>query len=255
MKLVKRKNFYKKKLKFLEERQDLACAFRWTAKMGMDEGIANHFSLRVNGPGTSFIINQNKQHFSRIRASDLILLDAEDSNYMNEADSPDPTAWGLHGAIHRYCSNARCIMHLHPIYSTILASLEDSSLPPIDQRTVMFYERYVIDEKYGGLAFKAEGERCASLLEDEKVKVMIMGNHGLLIIGNDVADTFSRLYYFELAAETYIKALWTGKPLRIMSEKIAKKTASELDVYPDQSKMFFDELKSTLNEESPSYRL
>ena len=61
--------------KFLEERQDLACAFRWTAKMGMDEGIANHFSLRVNGPGTSFIINQNKQHFSRIRASDLILLD------------------------------------------------------------------------------------------------------------------------------------------------------------------------------------
>ena len=255
MELLKRKKKSKKKITFLEERKDLACAFRWTSKMGMDEGIANHFSLRVNGPGTSFIINQNKQHFSRIRASDLILLDAEDSNYMNQAEFPDPTAWGLHGAIHRYCPHAHCIMHLHPIYSTILASLEDSSLPPIDQRTVMFYERYVIDEKYGGLAFMDEGERCASLLDDEKIKVMIMGNHGLLIIGNDVPDAFSRLYYFELAAETYIKALWTGKPLRIMPEKIAKKTASELDVYPDQSKIFFDELKSTLNEESPSYRL
>ena len=82
-----------------------------------------------------------------------------------------------------------------------------------------------------------------------------MGNHGLLVIGEDVAETFNRLYYFELAAETYIKALWTGKPLRIMSNKIAEKTANELDDYPDQSKIFFEELKSTLDEESPSYRL
>ena len=255
MELVKRKNFSKKKLKFLEERQDLACAFRLTSRMGMDEGIANHFSLRVNGSGTRFIMNQNKQHFSRIRASDLLLLDADDHKSMKKSESPDPTAWGLHGAIHRYCTHVRCIMHLHPIYSTVLASLADSSLPPIDQRTVMFYKRYVIDEKYGGLAFKDEGERCASLLNDKKVKVLIMGNHGLLVIGNDVADTFSRLYYFELAAETYIKALWTGKPLRKMSDKIAEKTANELDDYPDQSKIFFEELKSTLDEESPSYRL
>ena len=255
MELVKRKKYSEEKLNFIEERQDLACAFRWTSKMGMDEGIANHFSIRVNGPGTSFIINQNRQDFSRIRPSDLILLDAENHNFMNQLESPDPTAWGLHGAIHRYCSHARCIMHLHPIYSTVLASLEDRNLPPIDQRTVMFYERDVVDEKYGGLAFKDEGERCVSLLEDKKVKVMVMGNHGLLVIGDNVADTFSRLYYFELAAETYIKALWTGKPLRIMSDKIAKKTVSELDNYPDQSKIFFEELKSVLNEESPSYRL
>ena len=172
MELVKRKDFSKKKSKFLEERQDLACAFRLASRMGMDEGIANHFSLRVNGSGTRFIMNQNKQHFSRIKASDLLLLDADDPKSMKKPESPDPTAWGLHGAIHRYCSHVRCIMHLHPIYSTVLASLADSSLPPIDQRTVMFYKRYVIDEKYGGLAFKDEGERCASLLNDKKVKVI-----------------------------------------------------------------------------------
>jgi len=255
MELAESEKISGKKLSFLAERIDLACAFRWAARMEMHEGIANHFSLSVNDSGTSFIMNQNKQHFSRIRASDLLLLDANVSPNIKDSDSPDPTAWGLHGAIHRYCPHARCIMHLHPIYTTVLASLADSSLPPIDQRTVMFYKRYVIDGEYGGLAFKEEGERCASLLNDKKVKVMIMGNHGLLVIGDDVADTFSRLYYFELAAQTYIKALWTGKPLRIMSNKIAEKTANELDDYPDQSKIFFEELKSTLDDESPSYRL
>ena len=102
MELVKRKKNSEEKLNFIEERQDLACAFRWTSKMGMDEGIANHFSLRVNGSGTRFIMNQNKQHFSRIRASDLLLLDADDPKSMKKSESPDPTAWGLHGAIRTF---------------------------------------------------------------------------------------------------------------------------------------------------------
>ena len=80
-----------------------------------------------------------------------------------------------------------------------------------------------------------------------------MGNHGLLVIGADVADAFNRLYYFERAAETYIKSLWTQKPLRILSDKIAEKTALELENYPDQSKIFFDDLKAILDEEEPSY--
>ena len=53
-----------------------------------------------------------------------------------------------------------------------------------------------------------------------------MGNHGILVIGNTVADAFNRMFYFERAAETYIKALWTGRPLRTLSDEIAEKAAS-----------------------------
>ena len=173
---------------------------------------------------------------------------------MNDPLAPDPTAWGLHGAIHRKCPHARCVLHAHPIYSTVLASLDDSSMTPIDQNTASFYNRYVIDENYGGLALEEEGERCAAMLNDPSKKVMIMGNHGVLVIGTDVADAFSRFYYFERAAETYIKSLWTQKPLRILSDKIAEKTALEIENYPDLSMIFFDNLKALLDEEEPSYR-
>ena len=130
----------------------------------MHEAVANHFSLAVNDDGTQFLMNPNQVHFSRIKASDLLLIDANDPETMTGPNAPDPTAWGLHGAIHRNVPHARCVMHVHSIHATVLASLADSTLPPIDQNSAMFFNRQVVDENYGGLAFEEEGERCAQLL-------------------------------------------------------------------------------------------
>lgn len=236
-----------------QERVDMAAAFRWTARLNMHEAVANHFSLAVNNDGTQFLMNANQQHFSRIKASDLLLLDANDPATMDAPNAPDPTAWGLHGSIHRLCPHARCVMHVHSIHATVLACLKDSTLPPLDQNAATFYGRQVVDEGYGGLAFEDEGARCASLLTDPKVKTMIMGNHGVLVIGDTVADTFNRLYYFERAAETYIRALQTGQPLRIMPHDVAEKTAQELEEYPGQADQHLNELKAILDDEKSDY--
>ena len=83
-----------------QERADLTAAFRWAARLNFHEGVANHFSVAVNEDGTQFLMNPNQSHFSRIKASDLILVDANDPETMNRPDAPDPTAWGLHGALH-----------------------------------------------------------------------------------------------------------------------------------------------------------
>jgi ribulose-5-phosphate 4-epimerase/fuculose-1-phosphate aldolase len=219
----------------------------------MHEAVSNHFSLAVSEDGSQFLMNANQVHFSRIRASELLLLDANDPETMARPDAPDPTAWGLHGGIHRACPHARCIMHVHSIFATVLASLADSNLLPIDQNTAMFYRRYVIDDGYGGLAFEDEGERCAKLLTDPKQKVMIMGNHGVLVIGDSVADTFNRMFFFERAAETYIRALQTGQKLRVLSDEIAEKTAHEIETYPGQSERHLSELKAILDDEGSNY--
>ena len=241
-------------LSYYEERVDLAAAFRWTARLNMHEAVANHFSLSVNDDGSQFLINPNQRHFSLIKASDILLLDANDPSTMDRPDAPDETAWGLHGAVHRNCPHARCALHVHSIHATVLASLEDSIMKPIDQNTAIFHNRHVVDANYGGLAFEEEGERCSQLFSDPKMKTMVMGNHGVMIIGDSVADAFNRLYYFERAAETYIKALWTGQPLRVLSEEIAEKTASEIEAYDDPAGHHFNDLKEILDREEPEYR-
>ena len=236
-----------------QERADMAAAFRWTARLNMHEAVANHFSLAVNEDGTRFLMNPNQMHFARIRASDLLLIDANDPETLAGPGAPDPTAWGLHGALHRRVPHARCAMHVHSIHATVLASLADSRLPPIDQNSAMFFNRVVIDENYGGLALEEEGERCAALFSDPKHRVMIMGNHGVLVIGDTVAETFNRMFYFERAAETYIRALQTGQALRVLPDDIAEKTAAELEVYPEQDRRHLAELRAILDGEGSDY--
>ncbi len=236
-----------------QERVDLAAAFRWTERLNMHEAVSNHFSLAVNEDGTQFLMNPNQVHFSRIKASDLLFLDANDPNTLDKPDAPDATAWGLHGAIHRRVPHARCAMHVHSIHATVLASLADSRLPAIDQNTAIFHDRIVIDENFGGLAFEEEGERCATLFTNPKQKVMIMGNHGIMVIGDTVSETFNRMYFFERAAETYIRALQTGQPLRYIPDEIAEKTAAEIEVYDSQDVRHLKELKAILDDEGSNY--
>ena len=236
-----------------QERVDLAAAFRWTERLNMHEAVANHFSLAVNEDGTQFLMNPNQVHFRRIKASDLLLLDANDPDTLEGPNAPDPTAWGLHGALHRMCPHARCALHVHSIHATVLASLADSKLPPIDQNTATFFNRVAIDENFGGLAFEEEAERCCSNLSDPSKTVLVMGNHGIMVIGRTVAETFNRMYYFERACETYIKALWTGQPLRLIPDDIAEQTARDIENYPGQAVQHLAELKGILDDEGSDY--
>ena len=235
------------------ERVELAASFRWVERLNMHEAVGNHLSLAVNEDGTRFLMNPNLMHFSLIKASNLLLIDANDSESLNKTNSPDPSAWGLHGSIHRRCPHHRCLMHVHSVYATILASLADSNLPPIDQNSAVFFNRTVTDNNYGGLAFEEEGERCAIQLNDPRKKVMIMGNHGIMIMGDDVADTFNRLYYFERAAKTYIQALQTGQPLRILSDVVAEKVAQETENYHGFAKRHLENLMAILDKEGSDY--
>jgi ribulose-5-phosphate 4-epimerase/fuculose-1-phosphate aldolase len=82
---------------------------------------------------------------------------------------------------------------------------------------------------------------------------MVMGNHGVLVVGQTVAEAFNRLYYFERAAETYIRALQTGQPLRVLPDAVAEKTAREWEAYPGFAEAHLREIKVMLDESGDSY--
>jgi len=234
------------------DRVHLACAFRWAARLNMHEAVANHFSLSVSADGARFLINPDGRHFSRIRASELLLVDANDAATPDGKDAPDPTAWGLHGAVHRRCPEARCALHAHPKYATVLSSLADSSMPAIDQNCARFFNRVAVDAGYGGLALDDEAERCVSLLRDKRV--LLMGNHGVMVVAPGVAAAFDELFYFERAARTLVTAYMTGRRLRVLPDEVAEKTARQWQTLSGHEK-HFAELLAILDAEEPDYRL
>jgi len=236
---------------YKQERVNLAAAFRWAARLNMHEAVANHFSFAVSDDGSQFLLNPIGVHFSEICASDLILLDSNDSSTMSQPNAPDPTAWAIHGAMHRNNPQARCILHVHPKYATILSSLDDKEMKPIDQNTMRFYERVSIDRDFSGMGLGKEAERLSTLLGDNPV--LLMGNHGVLTAAKTVASAFDELYYFERSCQTLIEAYQTGKKLHLVSQKVAKKTAKQWQDY-DASELHFKALKRILDKEEPDYK-
>ncbi len=238
---------------FFEARADLAAAFRWTARLDMHEGVANHFSLAASTDGRRFLMNPDARHFSRIKASELLLLDADDPETMSGPDAPDPTAWTLHSRLHANLPQARCVLHAHPKYTTVLASLADSKIHPIDQTTARFFEQISVDDGFEGMALgDGEGDRIAAMLGNKSI--LMMGNHGIMVIGETVGRAFDTLFYIERAAETLVMAYMTQKPLRIMPDDVARRTAQQWADYPDIGEKHFAELKRILDEDEPDYR-
>lgn len=235
----------------MDARSDLAAAFRYAARLNMHESIANHFSYAVTDDGSRFLINPYGRHFSKMRASDLVEVDST-TEPEEMGDTIDPTAWAIHGALHRHVPHARCIMHLHPKYATALACLKDPVLPPIDQNTMRFYNRVAFDDGYDGMGLGDEAERLARRLGNRSI--MLMGQHGLLAVGPSVAHCFDAIYYFERSAETYLTALMTGRELNIASDTVAEKTAQQWESYPGFAEKHFAAIRSILEEEEPEYR-
>jgi ribulose-5-phosphate 4-epimerase/fuculose-1-phosphate aldolase len=235
-----------------QARIDLAAALRLTARFGWHEAVANHFSVALTPDGRRILINPRWKHFARVQASDLLLLDVDDASVMERPDAPDPTAWCIHGALHRLRPEIRCVLHTHMPYATTLTSLEDSRVPPIDQNSARFYGRIAHDDGYGGFALSDdEGERMARALGDKPI--LFLKNHGVIVTGRSVAHAFDELYYLEKACQHLVLAYSTGRPLRLISDNLAASVAREWEEFDGFAQAHFAELKALLDAEDPSY--
>lgn len=235
-------------------RIDLAAAFRWAARLGMHESIANHFSAAVSDDGKRFLLNPVGAHFSRIRASDLLLLDAAQPPAASGASAADPTAWYLHAELHQRLPQARCILHTHMPHATALCCLQDFEFLMLDQNACRFHGRIAYDRNYSGMALESsEGARVAGLLDDAK-SVLFMGNHGVIVVAPSVAQAFDELYYLEKAAQLQVLALSTGRPLALIPEPMAALAGAQWNNYPTRfSELHFQALKDILEQQEPDY--
>jgi len=230
-------------------RTDLAAAFRMAARYGWNEAVANHFSVAVSEDGKKFLMNPLWRHFSKLRASDMALLDAGTEKL---PAGIDPTAWAIHGTMHAHLPRARCILHMHPPYATALSCLADPSIKPVDQTSARFFNRVAIDVEYGGMADNAEeGLRLTRALGNHDT--LMMGNHGVLVIGDSVAEAFDLLYHLERACRTLVLAYSTGQKLNVLSDEIAEKTALAWEDGGAFAHAHFAEMKRILDDEDPSY--
>jgi len=230
-----------------QARIDLAAALRWASRLGLGEGICNHFSLVVPGKCDRFLINPQGLHWSEITPADLVVVDAQ-GRKVSGKHSVEPTAFFIHSAVHRGKSNATCVMHTHMPYATTLTVVHGGRLEWASQTSLKFYNRVAYDANYNGLALDdAEGERMCGQMGD--ADVLFLANHGIIVCGPSVTETFDDLYYLERACMLQVLALGTGKPLRIVPADIAAKTGRQMREESQQAALHLEAVKRILDRE------
>ncbi|MBL8705165.1 MAG: aldolase [Rhodospirillales bacterium] len=230
-------------------RVDLAASFRWAARLDLHEGICNHFSLAL--PGDRFLINPWGWHWSEITASSLVLCD-RDGKVLEGEQEVEPTAMFIHARVHQKAPHARCVMHTHMPNALALCMVEGARLEMTEQNALRFHDRISYDDNYNGLALdNSEGDRIAHALGNRSIA--FLANHGIVVVGQTVAETFDDLYYLERACKVQVLARSIGK-MRAVDPKIVDKTAQQIAGEKAQCYRHFDALKRILDREEPDYK-
>ncbi len=235
----------------LEARLDLAAALRWANRLGFGEGICNHFSMEIPGRAGHFLINPLGLHWSEVTPGDLVVVDAA-GRRVTGRHAVEPTAFFIHGAMHRSKRTAKCVLHTHMPYATTLTVVHGGRLEWASQNSLKFHGRVAYDDNYNGLALdEAEGNRMCALAKD--ADVLFLANHGVIVCGPTMAAAFDDLYYLERACMLQVLATGTGKPLRVVPERIAGLTAAQMAQDSAQAELHFAAIKRMLDRDEPGW--
>lgn len=210
-----------------EARVSLAATYRMVARLGLDDMIYNHISLRVPGERDQFLINPYGLLFSEITASSLVKIDTRGNKLEDTDYSVNVAAFVIHAAVHKSRDDAHCVLHTHSDASTAVSGQPDGLLP-LSQFAMRFYDRQGFHDYEGVAIDVAEQQRIVAHLGDNPV--MLMRNHGILTVGRTPGEAFMLLYYFERAAKIQLAmqaATASGVPLVLPPHEVCEKAARQ----------------------------
>jgi ribulose-5-phosphate 4-epimerase/fuculose-1-phosphate aldolase len=168
-----------------ERKQKLTAALRLFGRLGFDEGVAGHFTVRDPEHTDQFWVNPFGRSFKQMRVSDLILVN-HDGEIVQGSGRLNAAAFAIHSQIHKHLPHVTAAAHTHSLYGKAWASL-GRLLDPLTQDACAFYGDHVLFDDFTGVVLDtSEGQRIAAALGTKKAA--ILQNHGLLTVGQTVDE-------------------------------------------------------------------
>ena len=232
----------------------LAAALRLAVHDGFDEGIDNHFTVCVPGREDQYMVLPFGLHWSEARASDIMVFN-EAGKTLEGQGVVELSAQSIHAPLHRL-TGAKVVLHTHQPWALALNMLQDNRLLPATQTAAFFDGEIAYDDTYTGLAASLnEGERLAGLMENKSV--MFLKNHGVISVGETIAQAYRLLYKLERACKTQVLAMSTGKPIHVLEQTVIDKVRTpNVNVSHSRSereRLYFEAMMRVIDRVNPGY--
>jgi ribulose-5-phosphate 4-epimerase/fuculose-1-phosphate aldolase len=199
----------------LSDPQKIALSARIIADGGMALDVAGHIT-QVRADGETMWATPYGMWWSEYCASDMMVVDND--GRVREGRWDVGGAIRIHTEIHRVRPDANVIIHNHPHYATLLATLD--LVPEItDQQSIIFDGDMALFSEYTGRIDSAEsGAHLATAIGD--ANVVLLANHGLLIMAGSIEEATYRYVTFERCCQLNYEAMASGrKPTTVPEEQ------------------------------------
>ena len=194
-----------------QTRVDLAACYRLVAHFGWSDLVFTHITAKIPEVDNQFLINPYGLLFDEITASSLVKIDLAGNKL--DADNPfpvNPAGFTIHSAIHAARHDAKCVLHVHTA-NGVAVSAQKNGVLPLSQQSIFVLASLAYHD-YEGVALN-DDER-PRLVNDLGDKLFFMlRNHGLLAVGETIADAFLLMYLFESTCAIQLRAQAGGGEL------------------------------------------
>ncbi len=171
--------------------------------------------------GASGNVSERQGDFFRITASSVRLDSVNNSTIITCGINSDVTPekasieTGMHRAIYQQRQEVNAIIHANPPYTTLLACSDEII------NTSIIPEGALIHVSYVGV-FQPGSKELASAVGSASLKsdVIILRNHGVVVIGVSLEEALNRLEYVEFISRLIIMARMSGIKLNEAEFKV-----------------------------------
>jgi ribulose-5-phosphate 4-epimerase/fuculose-1-phosphate aldolase len=193
-----------------EQRVNLAACYRLAALYHWDDLIFTHISARVSGPEHNFLLNPYGMLFDEVTASSLVKVDLAGNKVMDSSYDINPAGFVIHSAIHAAREDAKCVLHLHSL-NGIAVSAQKKGVLPISQQSTFVLSSLAYHD-YQGVALN-EDEKPLLVRDLGDKNFLMLRNHGLLTVADNIPDAFLFMYLFEATCTIQVRAQGGGEDL------------------------------------------
>ncbi len=199
-------------------KRDVALGYRLLAAQHWGDLGDGHISGRDPEREDCFWLLRYGVPYQEARVSDLILV-APDGSLVEGEGPINIAGYYIHQPILAARPDAVSAVHVHTGWGTPFAA-EVRPVEPISQESCIFFEDHAIfdDEEIQVQSVDA-GQRIAEALGS--TRAVILRNHGLLTVGDSVAEAVGSFVLLERAAEAHMKAR-NAKPISAEGARFAK---------------------------------
>jgi len=213
-------------------RVQLAACYRLMAHFGVNDLTYNHLSARVPDAPNLLLVKPPQFMFDEITASSLLKFDFDGNPYQDSLPSRGG-AHVIHAGILQARPDLNVVFHTHTT-ANVGVSAQKHGLLMLSQHAMGFYKRIAYHD-FGGFEFNLDQK--APLLESLGNKqYAILRNHGVLVCGKNLPQTFVDYHYLEMACRAQIAALSGGMDVSVIDEKVCERAAIQYQtIDPNQA--------------------